>query len=133
MRKLPLILGVALLTTTALAQERLGREQVFHRHGKPGERVRIFTYTRFASDCRPLSPPSVRIAVQPAHGAVVTEPASTEVRVLTEGAADCTGRTIEGIGVFYEPAPGFRGADRFEYDVLTTPTPRHDIAVVDIH
>ena len=89
----------------------------------------MFTYAAWHRDCSPEAPPQIVIRTQPAHGSVLLRPGQSTVSVIREGAPNCTGHTYPGIGVWYVPAPGFRGADQFDYNgsaqtaCRTTPCP----------
>jgi hypothetical protein len=122
-----------LLTDPASAQTRwIGREQTISRTTQSGRPVNIFTYAAWHQDCSPDVPPQIVVRTQPEHGTVRIEPRDSEVRFVREGGPDCTGHIIPGTRVIYVPQPGYRGPDRFEYDVLEMRTSRHDTAIIDV-
>jgi hypothetical protein len=54
------------------------------------------------------------------------------VTVVRQGEADCSGKTYQGLSVWYVPAPGFRGTDRFDWDVYGTNDQSHDSVVIQV-
>ena len=76
----------------------------------------MFTYTPHRADCSPVNDVRITVLTPPAHGSVTTRPDTVIAGASRFGAADCSGRPVAGMGVYYLPQPGFHGADRFDYD-----------------
>ncbi|MBV9784268.1 MAG: hypothetical protein JO264_10650 [Acidisphaera sp.] len=129
-----ILAGVALAACAmpAWGQERMSREQTFHRSGSAGQELRVFTYGRWHQDCTAMEPPQLVLRTAPAHGTVSFRPGPTRSTRLREGAPDCTGNIYPGLGVWYVPTPGFHGVDQFEWDVIGGTSISHDSAVVEI-
>ncbi len=115
-----------------LGQTRVPRDQTVHRSMVAGQELRVFTYASFHRDCRPSPPPVIKLQTPPAHGTVSFRPGSSTVSVLREDSSDCAGKTYDGVAVWYVPAPGFRGIDTFDYQVINETSLSHDTAVVDV-
>jgi hypothetical protein len=56
---------------------------------------------------------SVTMVQKPAHGTVDFAPASEVMEARYNGTTDCSGRTMDGTGIFYTSSPSFHGRDRF--------------------
>jgi hypothetical protein len=102
-------LAFAAVAIPAWGQNIMSREQTFRRSVQAGQELRVFTYARWHTDCRPSDPPRVVLRTSPTHGTVSLRPGPSTVSFIREGMPDCTGRTYQGLGVWYVPAPGFRG------------------------
>jgi hypothetical protein len=108
-------------------------EQTIHRAVQAGAELRVFTYATWTAGCDPEPPPTIKILTQPAHGKAELRPGPATVRFVRQGAPDCTGKVIPGLGVWYIPAPGFHGADKFDANI--TPGENgtsHDIYIIDV-
>ena len=57
------------------------------------------------------------VASAPSHGTVETRPGDVVVGPNWVGDARCEGTKLRGVQVFYVPARGFTGTDRFLLDV----------------
>ncbi len=122
--------AVAAALSPAWGQRVVPKERTMHVATQAGQELHVFTYASWHRDCSPEGPPQIVIHMQPAHGDILLRPAPSTVSVIREGAPDCTGRTYPGIGVWYVPAPGFRGADQFDYSVVKPNSSSHDTVVV---
>jgi len=133
-----LIVGLAFCLIVVPAFGRSGaapvmpREQTFRNSVPAGEDLRVFTYARWHRDCSPESPPQIVLRTQPAHGTVTLRPGPSTITNIRDGMPDCTGRTYQGLGVWYLPLPGFRGVDQFDWDVIGTQNVSHDTAIVEV-
>jgi hypothetical protein len=93
--------------------------------------VRIAAYVQFRSrNCVPDGAPSIEIVTKPNHGSVSLRPGPILVKESRSG--DCVGYTFPGVNIWYTPAAGFSGADRFDYDVFFTKDTRHNTATIDV-
>ncbi len=124
--------AVAAALSPAWAQRVVPRERTMHVATQAGQELHVFTYASWHRDCSPEAPPQVILHTQPAHGSILLRPGPSTVSVIREGAPDCMGRTYQGVGVWYVPAPGFRGADQFDYSVINPNSSSHDTVVVDV-
>jgi hypothetical protein len=98
-----------------------------------GREARIHTYTQQRPDCSALGLLSINITTPPAHGTVSLRPGSIVVGDPPRfGGPDCRGKRIEGLGVRYTPAPGYVGADQFDWNVSYTSGTGHDRAIVEV-
>ncbi|MGI4944623.1 MAG: hypothetical protein ACRYHQ_29380 [Janthinobacterium lividum] len=52
--------------------------------------------------------------------------------VIREGAPNRMDQDYPGIGGWYVPAPGFRGADQFGYNVFNPNSLSHDTVVANV-
>jgi hypothetical protein len=125
-------LALAAAAIPAWGQHVMPREQTFRRSVQAGQELRVFTYARWHKDCRPIDPPQIALRTPPAHGTVSLRPGPSTVSQIREGMPDCTGRTYEGIGVWYAPAPGFRGVDQFDWTIVDASSTSHDSAIVEV-
>ena len=83
-----------------------------------GIKTEIATHDRFDSQCR-TSLVEIRILKAPDNGTVTTEPKDVVVRAVNRRGetqpAQCVGKTVQGVAVFYQSKPGFTGSDSFRY------------------
>ena len=126
------MVAVAAALSPAWAQRMVPRERTMHVATQAGQELHVFTYASWHRDCSPEASPQIALRTQPAHGSILLRPSPSTVSVIREGAPDCTGRTYPGIGIWYVPAPGFRGADQFDYSVISANSSSHDTVVVDV-
>ncbi len=129
-----ILVGLALVAaiSPAWGQKVISREQTLQRSVVAGQELRVVTYARFHRDCTPLDPPKIVMRAAPAHGSVTLRPGPTTVTFVREGEPDCSGKTYQGLGVWYVPAPGYHGVDQFDWDVVDEKTSSHDTAVVQV-
>ena len=83
-----------------------------------GKKTQIAIHSRFDNACRPARV-IVTVLKAPAHGALTTAPADYVVpekaRNGVKQPPQCVGKRVKGVAVFYEPKPGFVGADSLRY------------------
>jgi len=132
-----LLMMLALLARSAGAMQVQGYEngtgaQTLRRSTMAGQEVRIYTYTQHHTDCSPAGDPVITLRTKPAHGVATIRASTVTTGPPRFGATNCTGKVLPGLGVFYTPAPGFRGTDQFDYDVTLTNGAAHDTAVVEV-
>jgi hypothetical protein len=87
---------------------------------RAGKEVKINSHSRFNAQCVVIGTPSVTTTVKPAHGSVILRDVVHQVGTRTT-AETCNKKWMRGIGIYYRPNPGFRGEDRFSYDVYFAP------------
>ena len=102
------------------------------RSGAGGTELRVFTYTPHRADCSSVKDVRIIVRTSPAHGSVTTRPDTVIAGASRFGAADCSGRPIDGLGVYYVPQPGFHGIDRFDYDASFSNGTEHATVTVII-
>lgn len=90
---------------------------VVKRSTPPGQEVLIRGFAEFTAACNLRRVQTIAIATAPASGKVETRPGDVVIGPNWVGAGDCQGKTLRGVNVFYVPAPGFTGTDRFALDV----------------
>jgi hypothetical protein len=79
--------------------------------------TRVFVMAGFNPDCTFKSFPEIQLTAAPTKGQVSFKPGEkTTVKYSSSG--DCVGKSVEGTGIYYTPAPGQAGEDRFAVRVL---------------
>ena len=107
-------------------------ERTVHRNTLGGREVHILTYTKHHRDCGQGSQPIVTILTQPAHGSVSVRTNSVVAGHSRFSSPDCSGQTYEGQGIWYVPAAGFSGSDKFDYTVDLGNGIAHDTAIINV-
>ena len=74
-------------------------------------------FAEFDADCTLKHVQTVTVVSRPAHGAVQIRPGDVVIGPNWVGGGHCEGTTLRGVNVYYVPAPGFTGIDRFALDV----------------
>ena len=120
------------LTQASHAQNAIERERTLRRTTTIGQEVRVFTYTEHRSDCSQGPQPSVKVLEPPAHGQVDIRQASVVQGRSRFGAVDCSGRTLLGQAIWYQPDASFTGTDSFDYEVQQGNGVVHDTAKVEV-
>jgi hypothetical protein len=128
-----LLAGGMFALPPAVARNFVPRERTLRRTTDAGTELRVYGYTRMETGCRPGEPPRIVLLHPPAHGTVATRPGPSTIREVREGtSAACVGMTVPGIHVWYTPAPGYHGTDRFDWNVISRGGTFHDTAVVEV-
>lgn len=79
---------------------------------KPGTQTRVFVMAGFTPDCGFVGYPQISVDTPPAKGSVETaEGADTTIQYSLSG--NCVGAKVKGTAIYYTPAPGQSGEDRF--------------------
>ena len=86
--------------------------------------------SRRAQATTPGPLPRFEVHRQPAHGVLAMRPEAATVKVLRTGAGNCSGRTYDGMAVYYTPSAGFHGTDTFDWTETAGPRPYHDTGIV---
>ncbi len=111
----------------------VGEPATYERHTAPGQAVRIASYAHWNGRCEPIEAAEVQLLAPPAHGRIELRPGTRTVRGEPRfGSTDCTGHVLPSVEVFYVPAPGFTGADRFEYRLSMGQHVAHETAVLTV-
>ena len=83
-----------------------------------GAKTQVATHFRFDSQCV-ASPVEIVVVGAPANGTVTYEPKDLVVQPQTprggQQPAQCVGKTVPGVAVFYQSKRGFVGTDSFRY------------------
>jgi hypothetical protein len=90
-----------------------------------GVKTEITTHMRYDSRCRPDAV-SIKILEAPVYGTVTSEPKSIVVPQSERNMpqqANCVGKTIDGVAIYYKSEPGYIGQDRFRYQRLNPKDP----------
>jgi len=128
-RSIVLTACLCVVAGSVIAQE---AARNIERTGAAGAELRVFTYTPHRSDCSPDNNVRIIVRALPAHGNLTTRPDTVIAGASRFGAADCSGRSIAGLGVYYVPQPGFHGTDRFNYDAVFSNGTEHAMVTVTI-
>jgi hypothetical protein len=125
---------VAVGAMPALAQDTriMPRQQTMHRSVEAGAELRVFTYATWTKSCGPSLLPSIELLTVPAHGSAELRPGPATVRFVRAGEPDCTGKVFPGLSVWYTPAPGFHGTDKFDANISGQNTISHDTYIIDV-
>src|SRR5262245_61334447 len=83
-----------------------------------GQKSQVAIHSRFDNNCRP-SRVVIKVIDAPKNGAVTSEPADYLVpaqnRAGVKQPPQCVGKKLQGVAVFYQSKPGFKGSDNFRY------------------
>lgn len=115
LRRLTAIVVVAGCAVSALADE---RPIVVRKQTRAGEEVIVRGFAEFDGQCRLKNVQRITVASAPTGGSVEMRPGDVVIGPNWVGAGQCAGTTLPGVQVFYVPAPGFTGTDRFSFDVV---------------
>jgi hypothetical protein len=105
---------------------------VVKRSTRAGQEVRIRGFAEFDAQCQRRDVPRIAVAAEPGRGRVEMRPGDVAIGANWVGVTSCAGTTLPGVNVFYVPAAGFTGTDRFKLVVGYTGgrTVHADIEVV---
>jgi hypothetical protein len=106
------VIGALLTATMFFNVASAASTHQYHKSAPSAERTQVGLYTSWKSDCIPIGG-SVTMVQKPAHGTVDFAPASEVMEARYNGTTDCSGRTMDGTGIFYTSSPSFHGRDRF--------------------
>lgn len=82
-----------------------------------GKKTQITRHSRFDAECR-SNRVEIKLLQAARNGTVTSEPIDYVVPAELRGVkqpAQCVGKTIKGVAVFYQSKPGFTGNDSFRY------------------
>jgi hypothetical protein len=113
-RLLPLI-ALLLVSNAAFAAD--SSPLVVKRSTRAGHEVRIRGFAEFDAQCQRRDVPRIAVAAEPGRGRVEMRPGDVDIGANWVGVTSCAGVTLPGVNVFYVPAAGFTGTDRFKLDV----------------
>jgi hypothetical protein len=82
-----------------------------------GKEVLVRGFAEFDSQCRLVRVQTIGVATPPRSGTVETRPGPVVIGPNWVGGGNCVGTTLQGVNVYYVPAAGFTGSDRFSLDV----------------
>jgi len=111
------IATLALALVVAVAASAAEPPIVVKKETPAGQAVLVRGFAEFDAACRLKHVQRITVARAPSHGTVETRPGDVVVGPNWVGAARCEGTKLRGVEVFYLPAPGFTGTDRFLLDV----------------
>jgi hypothetical protein len=98
-----------------------------------GQEVKVGRYASWTVFCGPI-PITVITKNEPAHGKISIR---AENWVMTGGqrlgTIDCTGKILQGVGVYYMPQPGFRGDDQVELTVPSGNGTMKDVIAIKVN
>ena len=107
-------LAVACCAVAAFAAE---APIVVKKRTRAGQEVLLRGFAEFDGECRLKHVQNIVVGRAPTGGSVETRPGDVVIGPNWVGAGQCQGMTLRGVQVFYVPAPGFTGTDRFALDV----------------
>ena len=90
---------------------------VVKRETAAGKEVLVRGFAEFDASCSLVRVQTVSVVAPPQHGNVETRPGPVVIGPNWVGGGNCVGTTLQGVNVFYVPAPGFSGSDAFSLDV----------------
>ena len=90
---------------------------VVKRETDAGKEVLVRGFAEFDASCSLVRVQTVSVVTPPQHGNVETRPGPVVIGPNWVGGGNCVGTTLQGVNVFYVPAPGFSGRDAFSLDV----------------
>lgn len=82
-----------------------------------GKEVLVRGFAEFDASCSLIRVQTIKVVTSPQHGSVETRPGPVAIGPNWVGGGNCVGTTLQGVNVFYVPAPGFSGSDAFALDV----------------
>ncbi len=94
-----------------------GQDIEIHRKTAPGREVTVRGFAEFDGNCRLRNVQRIQVVDAPAHGTVETRPGVVTIGKNWVGDTHCEGTKLDGVFVYYKPADGFTGTDRFSFDV----------------
>lgn len=109
--------------TTALAASMLGASHageppiMVKRETVAGKEVLVRGFAEFDASCSLVRVQTVSVVTAPRDGKVEIRPGPVMIGPNWVGGGNCLGTTLQGVNVFYAPAPGFSGSDSFSLDV----------------
>jgi hypothetical protein len=106
------VVGAFVAATSCAQLASAGSTHQYQKSAPSAERTQVGLYTSWKSDCIPVGG-SVTMVQKPAHGTVDFAPASEVMEARYNGTTDCSGRTMDGTGIFYTSSPSFHGRDGF--------------------
>ncbi len=90
---------------------------VVKRETEAGKEVLVRGFAEFDASCSLVRVQTVSVVAPPLHGSVESRPGPVVIGPNWVGGGNCVGTTLQGVNVFYAPAPGFSGSDAFSLDV----------------
>ncbi len=90
---------------------------VVKKRTRAGQEVLVRGFAEFDASCNLKHVQTIAVSSAPAGGKVETRPGNVVIGPNWVGGGHCEGTTLRGVEVFYVPAPGFTGTDRFSLDV----------------
>jgi hypothetical protein len=94
-----------------------GRDIQLERKTSAGRETAIRGFAEFDSSCRLRNVPRVNAVQPPEHGTLETRPGVVTVGANWVGDTHCEGTKLDGMFLYYKPADGYVGADRFVFEV----------------
>lgn len=90
---------------------------VVKRETVAGKEVLIRGFAEFDASCKLVRVQTIAVVTPPQNGKVETRRGPVVIGPNWVGGGNCQGTTLQGVNVFYLPAPGFTGTDRLSLDV----------------
>lgn len=77
-----------------------------------GQMERLFVHSNYGRNCKGGPLPKISFKKLPANGQAAT---GKSVETVKRQGHNCNGKKIDGVGIFYQSKPGFKGTDRVVY------------------
>jgi hypothetical protein len=109
--------GLAVLMALALASGgALAQSAPIQKTTPAGQPVKIRNHVKLSPGCGGSSP-EIDFSPGPAHGKVEVKPDRFVFGkgYVSGGLRECEGREVDGVAIWYTPAPGFHGVDQFTW------------------
>jgi hypothetical protein len=100
---------LVLAAVPAVAQERQSRSV----DAQPGKAQRLAMSANVSPDCKPGTPPAIKLVQTPKNGSLVVRTGETPAGQLKR----CPSLKVPVLGVFYEANAGFAGSDEVVIEV----------------
>jgi hypothetical protein len=100
---------LVLAAVPALAQEKLFRNV----DAQPGKTQRLAVAANVSPDCKPGTPPDIKVLQPPKNGSLAVRSGETPAGQLKR----CPGLKVPVQGVFYQAKAGFSGGDEVVFEI----------------
>jgi hypothetical protein len=124
--------AIALTAILTIAAQAAEPALFLKRQAVAGQEVLVRGFAEFDATCKLKRVQVVAIVLPPSGGRVDVRPGDVVIGPNWVGGGHCEGTTLPGVKVFYVPAAGFTGTDRFSLDIGYSGkrTVRADVEVV---
>lgn len=109
-----IVAGAAL---AVLAAPALADDQHIAKRTRMDREVQIRGFAEFDAHCRLKHVQTITVVDVPSHGRIEIRPGKVTIGDNWVGSKACNGTQLDGVRVWYVPEAGWRGTDRFTFDV----------------
>jgi hypothetical protein len=82
-----------------------------------GQWTLLAWHARMDKNCQGHAAPAIELNNFPAHGTVEMRNGPFKIESGAEGSSSCTGKTVDGVGIYFKPSENFQGQDTVMYRV----------------